>query len=457
MQTIQHRARWAVGAVALAAVTTFATGCNIKDELLSPQNPGLIDTLTVVGTADAADALRIGALGSLRSATASGEGLWLYGGLLTDEWSSSDTFLQRNETDLRAIQSNNSQIAGGYNSIQQTRGYLRDAIEQMTAFLPEEKGEIGELYFALGFVEMQMAEDLCSGIPLGLSRKGVIDYSDPGYTPLTNAEVYARALAHLDTALKFTAGETDTHAKSVQQATLIARARLLVDQGQFAQAAALVPTSVVPTNYTYLLTFLRSSGDNGIWSLNTNQGRYTVSDSTAAVKNALPFISAKDPRVPVTDLKKKGLDGQLNLYAFAIGRSDPITLVSGIDARLIEAEGKLNAGDIPGTMAILNALRQSAQTIGIIKVPVMAALPVPATKDAATSLFFREKAFWTFGRGQRLGDERRLIRQYHRTQDQVFPVGDGPKGGLYGVDVVLPVTDNEKTNPNFHGCIDKSA
>ena len=39
------------------------------------------------------------------------------------------------------------------------------------------------------------------------------------------------------------------------------------------------------------------------------------------------------------------------------------------------------------------------------------------------TLFFREKAFWTFGRGQRLGDERRLVRQYGRTQDQVFPVG----------------------------------
>ncbi len=33
------------------------------------------------------------------------------------------------------------------------------------------------------------------------------------------------------------------------------RARMLVDLGQFANAAALVPVSAVPTNYQYLLTF----------------------------------------------------------------------------------------------------------------------------------------------------------------------------------------------------------
>jgi hypothetical protein len=209
-----------------------------------------------------------------------------------------------------------------------------------------------------------------------------------------------------------------------------------------------------------LLTFAQTSGDNGIWSFNTNQGRYTVADSfdaSGVIRNALPFISAKDPRVPVVDAKKKGFDGQTNLFNFSVIRSDPLPLVSGIDARLIEAEGKLKASDIAGMMTILNALRASVQTIGIIRTTVLPALPTPATADAATSLFFREKAFWTFGRGQRLGDLRRLIRQYSRTQEQVFPQGTFFKNGTYGTDVNMPVTDGEKTNPNFHGCIDRKA
>jgi hypothetical protein len=457
MSIIRNRPRWI--AVALCCVGLGVTACSFKDELLEPQNPGLVDPSSL-NSPDAADALRIGALGSLRNVTAGSESLWLYGGLITDEWKSSDTFLQRNETDQRAIQTNNGNINGAYNSIQQSRGFIRDAIDQMEKYLPEAKGNRGELYFALGFIEMQMAEDFCNGIPLGLARNGVIDYSDPGYTPLTNADVYVRAAAHLDSALALAGAQTDAHSISVKQAILIAKARVLVDQGKFTEAAALVPTSAVPTSYQYLLSFAQTSGDNQIWSLNTNQGRYTVADSfdaSGVIKNAIPFISAKDPRVPVTDAKKKGFDGQTNLFNFTIARSDPSPLVSGIDARLIEAEGKLSAGDITGMMTILNALRTSAQTLGSIKTTAMATLPTPASKDAATTLYFREKAFWTFSRGQRLGDERRQVRQYGRSQDQVFPTGPFHKNGVYGIDVNLPVTDSEKTNPNFKGCLDRKA
>jgi hypothetical protein len=95
--------------------------------------------------------------------------------------------------------------------------------------------------------------------------------------------------------------------------------------------------------------------------------------------------------------------------------------------------------------------------------PVMAALATPATKDAATDLYFREKAFWVFSRGQRLGDLRRLIRQYGRAQENVFPTGTFHKNGNppYGTDVNFPIattsTIDEGANPNFHGCIDRKA
>jgi hypothetical protein len=85
----------------------------------------------------------------------------------------------------------------------------------------------------------------------------------------------------------------------------------------------------------------------------------------------------------------------------------------------------------------------------------MPALTAPPTQDAATSLFFREKAFWTFGRGQRLGDLRRLMRQYNRPQDQVFPTGAFFKGGSYGTDVNLPIPQAELNNPNSKGCTDR--
>ena len=44
----------------------------------------------------------------------------------------------------------------------------------------------------------------------------------------------------------------------------------------------------------------------------------------------------------------------------------------------------------------------------------LAALADPGTPAAREDLMFRERAFWLFGTGHRLGDMRRMIRQYGR-------------------------------------------
>ena len=87
----------------------------------------------------------------------------------------------------------------------------------------------------------------------------------------------------------------------------------------------------------------------------------------------------------------------------------------------------------------------------------MPALATPASATAAVDLYFREKGFWQFSRGYRLPDLRRLVRQYGRTQDKVFPAGQFFKGQNYQSDVNFPVTTSEEANPNFKGCIDRNA
>jgi hypothetical protein len=52
---------------------------------------------------------------------------------------------------------------------------------------------------------------------------------------------------------------------------------------------------------------------------------------------------------------------------------------------------------------------------------------------------------------------RRLIRQYGRSVDEVFPSGEYLKGGEYGEDVNLPLPVEEQNNPNSSGCIDREA
>ena len=73
--------------------------------------------------------------------------------------------------------------------------------------------------------------------------------------------------------------------------------------------------------------------------------------SRGRIPNALPFVSAKDPRVPtvaVTSPKPFDAVTPLRLQQIFPARSDPVPLVSGIDARLIEAETKFQAGDYAG-------------------------------------------------------------------------------------------------------------
>lgn len=462
---VHNRARWALSATALlGAAVAFAACTRFKDQLLEPQNPGLIDP-SAVNSPAAAQALYIGALGRVRFIVDCGgnnECLWEEAGDLSDEFHNSDFQNVRQDIDQRAIDPSNPEIP--WTSVTQNRGFVRDAIGSVRQFIPDSTAEIGELYMGLGILEMSLAENYCNGIPLGHTDNGAITYG----APLTDAEVLDSAGTHLDSALAINTG-TDANSVFIRNASDIIKARILVDEGQFDAAAALVTN--VPSNFQYMFATdpAKNSDDLGIWVINNSTARMSVSDSTEVVNgtpvvtpNALPFASANDPRVPVKSGKDVSPtvgpeDGSTPMFVQLLyGRDDPIPMASGIDARLIEAEAKLNDGDIPGMMTILNTLRANPPAISKHVVTSMPALATPATKDAAITLFFREKAFWTFVRGQRLNDMRRQLRQYGRTQDQVYPTGPYFKGGSYGTSIMLPVPNSEGPNPLFHGCLDQN-
>lgn len=475
MKNQTHSARGFVRGAALLAVIVTATACDVKNELLQPQNPGIVDQ-SAVGSPSSAAALKIGAMGRLKFVVSdpapsgfAGSSIWEASGLMSDEFMNSDFQNSQNDVDARTVAPDNT--ASNYTRTTQARGFIRDAIAAENQFEPTKTADIGELWMALGFIEMTLAENFCNGIPLGSNARGVVDYSSPDFRPRTNAEVFAIASAHYDTALAVIGSSSTTDAVAVRNATLIAKARTLVDLGQFAAAAALV--APVPTSYQYVFVTQASSNndDLGLWTLNNSIARMSVGDSSVVyggkpyqTLNAIPFASMNDPRVPVakgTDLKLPAEDGgQTPLFVQQIykNRDDPIPMVSGLDARLIEAEAKLQAADYAGMMTILNALRAAPPKLGNFQPAAMAPIAtVPATKDAAVSLFFREKALWQFGRGQRLSDLRRLVRQYGRAQNTVFPSGTQYKGVPYGTDVNFPVPDAERVNPQFNGCIDRNA
>ena len=466
MSISYHRAR-GMAAVAVAGATLFLGACDVNKELLQPQQPGVI-LPGAVTNATAADALWAGALsqwnkvmnGSPTNSGSNQEGLWNWEALFSDELRSVDTFSQRNDDDQRNLATNDALTTTIYNAAQQARGRARDAINALLQYDPSNSGKqhVGEMYLMLGYIEMELSAVFCNGIPFGETVN-----AQPQYTqPLMDSTASRLAISRLDTALTYLTG-TDTSTLDIKWAVLVTKARAQVDLGEFDQAAATVAS--VPTSFQYNFNYSQATFDNEWWVEGPSVKRYSAGDSVdvaGPILNAIPFAELGDPRVSVTNKGLTAEDGHSVFYQVNNwGRDDPVPALSGIDARLIEAEASLQKPDIPGMMAILNGLRDSAQVIGNYKVPPMPALATPATQDAAIDLFFREKALWQFERGYRMDDLRRLVRQYGRSQDKVFPSGkftrNGTPTGDFGTQVAFPVPDYEKTNPNFHGCLDTRA
>jgi hypothetical protein len=276
--------------------------------------------------------------------------------------------------------------------------------------------------------------------------------------------VFTVAIASYDSALALVTGRTDAASIRIERAARIGKARAQLGLADAPGAVAtLASGDPIPGTYAYEQTFAPTSGDNILWAQPFSAGRYSVgdslegNDSSFVVANAIPFSRAGDPRVPTTLLTTPGQDGQTNLRQTTLwDRSTSIPVVSAIDAALIRAEERVAASDRPGALAILDSLRANPTTLGAITTPAMPALVDPGDQPGMVALFFREKAFWTFSRGQRLGDMRRMVRDYGRTVDNTFPTGTHYKGPAYGTDVNLPVPTDELNNPNFQGCIDRN-
>src|SRR4051812_15320769 len=143
------------GGLALT-VTAGLTSCsNLRDDLLEAKNPSIIDPSSVESAAGAT-AVKNGALSRLRAATADGESTWLFGGLLVDEWGTSSTFVQNDETDQRAIQLNNSTVNGDLRALYRVRTSATQAIRLLNKWKPTPVADIAEMYFARGFAELQL-------------------------------------------------------------------------------------------------------------------------------------------------------------------------------------------------------------------------------------------------------------------------------------------------------------
>ena len=116
---------------------------------------------------------------------------------------------------------------------------------------------------------------------------------------------------------------------------------------------------------------------------------------------------------------------------------------------MIEAEAALANNDPTTWLAKLNAARATVTGLAPLTDPGAA---------GRVDLMFRERAMWLFMTGHRLGDLRRMVRQYGRGAETVFPTGAYHKDNLTrGTDVNIVIPISERNNPKYSGCLDRAA
>lgn len=428
--------------------------CDTKD-LLQVDDPTFASPATLQ-TKEGLPTLVAGAIGDFQIAYSGsgGDAFLSVASLLSDEFKSSDTFTTRTATDQRdqfpAVQGNTSDAA--YNRLQ----YARRSAQEVAGAV-ERLGDGGtadpryaQLKGLEGLSIVALGEGFCGAVPISEAADGI-----PGElgNPLTTSQLMQEAVKVFDQAL---AGSPTSNLAKV------GKGRALLNDGKFAEAAAAV--AGVPTTFVYFIEHSSNSGrqNNPLFSLQSN-GRYTLSDREGG--NGQPFLAAKDPRVPYTQDPRGGFDNSIPLF---IDQRYPsfgadVVVADGIEARLIEAEAALRAGNSALWLSKLNELRANVRTLMTAryeayttKVPgpnnpttTLDPLTDPGSAAARVDLMFQERAFWLLNTGHRLGDLRRLIRQYGRAANTVFPSGAYHKGSTYGDDVNFPIPFNETQNPNY--------
>jgi len=429
-----------LGALALAMLVACGVEVTNPDVL----TPGSL------GGKDALPTLLAGAVGDFAIAYGGRAGVFgteqgwaiLIGGLLGDELGNTAQVSDWTLIDRRVVTAFNGEDQTLYRNLHRARAAAERAAGRYRDLDPAAFGYAHALDLA-GYTYIFFGEMYCGGVPFSSTDdQGAIAYG----APLTTAQILAQAITRFDSVLDVAPSLAAAHPGAADSVLAVAdlarigKARSLLDLGEYAEAANVA--SPVPTGFVAEIEYGTNSDreKNAVYHFNHVDRSYNVSDGEGA--NGLPYASAGDPRTPV-EANGQGVDLTVPFYLeLAYPAYDsPIPLGTGVEARLIEAEALLQSGDPTGALARLDALRAAAG---------MPPVQDPGTPNGRVDLLFRERASWLWLTAHRLGDLRRLVRNYGRGPETVYPTGAYAKNQeTYGTDLSLPVSVDELVNPRY--------
>ena len=468
---------------ALTAAVLLEAGCHILDVT----NPDIVMPPSLNGSA-ALPTIRAGAIGDFAigysgsGAQGSGgttEGQILLSGMLADELINTETFPDRILADARQPQIESATLQTVFRNLHRARRSAEVAVQKFRQFADTTvDAGLSEMLSLAGFTYVFFAENYCSGVPFSaVNDDGTFTFGGP----LTTQQMLDTAVVRFDQALVAAAAldtSGSTAAIRAPKVTLrrnrislasVGKARALLDEDRIAAADSAVSNVLTSFNYLIQHDLNTTRQQNGVFNGMFKFKRYGVPDSSEGLVG-LPWRTVPDPRTPVfrrilntpTGPKpENGFDGVTPQYNQSryMDEKASVTLATGAGARLISAEAALQRGASDTMLILLNALRASPPTYFLnagATIPAMTALAAPVGSTAAVDLLFTERARWLWLTSHRLGDLRRLERQYGRPDNQVFPTGPYFKSGLqYGTAVNYPVPIDELNNPNFQQCLDR--
>jgi starch-binding outer membrane protein, SusD/RagB family len=447
---------------AVAVVAIAATACDL-DKTLSVEDPD-VATPQSVSTASGLTVVYAGARAEFEAGLSGNvDNAQTLPGLLADELHDIDTFPTRIEVDQRNVKVDNGTVQAWYRQLHRSRAALRRGTEALHQFAPTDR-RLAELHALHGFQYIIFGEDFCNGVAYSVfSAEGNATYG----APQTTTQTFDLAIAQFDSALATAPAGSDE-----AYLARIGKARALLNKNDLAGAAAAV--AGIPVAYQYLVYHSENSTreNNGTYvNVGPLSKRYAVTTNEGT--NGLPFrTEGWNQSTGTGDIRVRwyqsgiGQDGvSPAFYELKYpSRSAHVVLADGIEAQLIIAENQLrNGGDWLGT---LNALRANATILnrapywyaGQPTVAALTPLTDPGNATARVNLLFKERAFWMYLTGHRLGDLRRLIKYYGRSAESVFPTGtyEFAAGGTRSNDVNFPVTIDEQNNPAAQRCIDRN-
>jgi hypothetical protein len=463
-----------LAATALLSAVGIA-GCN-QDKLLTAPTPDVVLPQDISGPSALGSAYA-SAIGDFQVAYAGGygnlldynEGLAQMGGLLSDELFNAETYTTRIEVDRRAINTINGTTLQTFQDAQRARALADLVSSRFQQFLPKDPRG-AEVQALAAYMYLLFAENYCNGVPTSkVNDNGTFTYG----APQTGTQLLNTAIAKFDSAIT-TAG-TGAAGASAASLARIGKARAQLDLGNFAAAAT--TAAAVPSSFAYNIEHSENTSrqNNAIFSFNYLEGRFTEGDREGG--NGIPFVSLDDPRDPVIDWGP-GFDQETEQFLPTKypDRKAPTPLAIGAEARLIEAEAALKAGQIPLFVSKLNEARAAAPTYAVDLDPKTPVRPSPDPLDLATvtamtptqqqNLLFQERALTLYLTAHRVGDLRRLTYQYGRAANTVWPTGvyapNTDKETTYGNDVNFPIPQEESNNQNpaymkAPGCMNRSA